>query len=62
MARLKRYDENRAYRVYMSDSFYLYSEQKRMSQRFIEFLNPLPQDNRTGDEIAVDILAKLKGG
>lgn len=62
MARLKRYEQDLAYRVYMSDSFYLYSENKRPSQRFIDYLHPLPQDTRSGDEIALDIIEKLKGG
>lgn len=46
----------------MSDSFYLYPENKRMNKRFIEIVNPLPVDERSGDEIVLDIMNKLKGG
>ena len=61
-ARLDRFEQDLVYRVYMADSFYLYGDNKRLSQRFYDILRPTPQDTRSGDEIALDIIEKLKGG
>lgn len=34
-------------------------ENKRLTVRYVDMINPQPVDNRTGDEIALDVINKL---
>lgn len=48
-----------AYRVYVTDSIYLYSHDKIPAKRYWDYLHPLPEVD--GDEIALSVISKLKG-
>ena len=49
-----------AYRVYITDSFYLQGQGKAFSKRFYELIKQRrATDNRTGDEIAADVINKM---
>ena len=60
--------EEYAYRVYMTDSAQLAVENKYITRRWCEIMEDTkkPVDNRTGDEVAADVIKRLglslKGG
>ena len=60
--------EDYAYRVYMTDSTQLAAENKYITRRWCEIMEDTkkPVDNRTGDEVAADVIKRLglslKGG
>ena len=60
--------EEYAYKVYMTDSAQLSVENKYISRRWCEIMEDMkkPVDNRTGDEVAADVIKRLglslKGG
>lgn len=43
----------------MTDSINLMPDQKRLVDRFIDILHPRVADNRSGDEIALDVIKNL---
>lgn len=48
------------YRNYIADSFYYQARQQGMTKKYSELLNDAKNvDNRTGNEIAEDIIKKL---
>lgn len=47
------------FRIYMTDSIQLSIENKKLAKRYAELVNPQPQDDRTGDEIAKDVIERL---
>lgn len=58
--------EEYAYRVYMTDAAQLTPQSKYLTVRWAELVDRKPVDERSGDEIAADIIAraglKPKGG
>lgn len=48
-----------AYRFYIADSLWLSAENKKLSKRLSDILSPQIIDNRSGDEIAQDVIEKL---
>lgn len=48
-----------AYRIYITDSLFYQSEEKRLTKRFYDIINPVPIDKRSGDEIALDVIERL---
>lgn len=62
LSKYKEYAEEVAYRVYITDSIFYYMQNKSISIRYYDMLHQSPKDERTGDEIALEIIEKLKGG
>ena len=55
--------EEKAFRIYLTDAIYAINHSishglggSVMGKRFYEVLNPKPEDTRTGEEIALDVL------
>ena len=59
LARLKRYQEERIYRIYVTDSLYYQGRGMTTASRYIDLIKPQKVDNRTGDEIVNDVIAKM---
>lgn len=59
LAKYKEKQEELAYRIYLTDSLYYQSEGKRLTTRYMDMIKPKPVDNRTGDEIAYDVIKRL---
>ena len=53
------YMESKAYRIYISDTLYYYTDNKRLQNRYVDLLKPKKVDNRSGDEIALDVITRL---
>lgn len=53
------YNEELAYRIYITDSLYYEADNKRLTNRFLDLLKRKPVDKRTGDEIASDVITRL---
>ena len=64
-ARFNQHQRDLAYRIYVTDCLRMETENTaKMSQgsyttvRFYDFINPKPVDNRSGNEIAADIIKR----
>ena len=64
-ARFNQHQRDFAYRIYVTDCLRMATENAaKMSQgsytaaRFYDIINPKPVDNRTGEEIAADIIKR----
>ena len=67
MARFNQHQRDLAYRIYVADCLRIISENTAkmvdgsyITAKFADIINPKPVDNRTGEEIAADII-KLAG-
>ena len=67
MARYQSQQRDLAYRIYVTDCLRIISENTAkmgggsyFTVKFSDIINPMPVDNRTGEEIAADII-KLAG-
>lgn len=49
---------DRAYRFYVTDALSLAPQNKYISQRYADMIKPHKIDNRSGDEIAMDIISR----
>ena len=65
MARFNQHQRDLAYRIYVTDCLRMATENTaKLSQgtytaaRFYDIINPKPSDNRTGEEIAADIIER----
>ena len=63
----ERFEEEQAYRVYMSDAILTVTETvarafggKYMGYRYIDLVEPQPEETRTGEEIIADLGKKLE--
>lgn len=63
----ERLEEEQAYRVYMSDAILTVTETvarafggKYMGYRYIDLVEPQPEESRTGEEIIADLGKKLE--
>lgn len=59
VSRFKKDNEERIYRIYMTDSLYYQGRNMTTASRYIDLIKPQKVDNRTGDEIANDVIAKM---
>ena len=59
MSKYKLYQEDMAYRIYITDSLYYEAQGKALTQRYIDIIHPAPVDPRSGDEIAMDVIGRL---
>lgn len=57
-ARLEQEQREMAYRLYVTDSLQNIPQQKFMTKRFADVIINKPEDTRTGDEIAAEVIAK----
>ena len=47
------------YRIYITDSLYCIGRNKMLEKRYYDVINPPKIDNRSGNEIAVDVIQRL---
>jgi len=59
LAKYTEYKKELAYRIYITDSLYYQSDNKRLTTRYVDMITPKKVDRRTGDEIASDVINKL---
>ena len=57
-ARLTEYTREQAYRLFVTRSLQLAPQGQYITTSFGDILNPQKVDNRTGDEIAIDVMKK----
>lgn len=57
-ARIEEYNREETYRIYITKSLQLIPQNKWLTNTYFDVLNPKPTDNRSGDEIAVDIIGR----
>ena len=58
ISKYKKEQEEMAYRIYMTDSLYYRAQNQYMNVRYYDLLNR-KIDNRSGDEIATDVIHKI---
>lgn len=46
-----------AYRIYITDSFYLQGQGKAFNERWCDLVNPKIEDDKTAEEIAMEVMA-----
>ena len=63
-ARIDEYNREEAYRIYVTRSLQLVPQNSYITTPFTDILKPKVVDNRTGEEIAMDVMkrAGLKFG
>lgn len=58
LAKCQQDDEEFSFRVYMTEIVRLRGENKTLRKRWLDIIDPKPVDNRSGDEIAMDVIKK----
>ena len=58
LARIDKENREESYRIYITDSLYQQAQGMRLTSRYYDLMNPVPEDKRTGDEIAADVIKK----
>lgn len=58
ISRFESYQSDMAYRFYISDELYYSGRNKTHTNTFRELMNPKLMDNRSGDEIAEDVIKR----
>ena len=58
IVRLKEYQVEEAYRVYVTDTLYYQAENKKLSVRYYDLIRPKRSDNRSADEIIKETIVK----
>lgn len=65
-AKCEQDDEERSFRLYITEIVRLRGENKTLTKSWLDIIDPKPVDNRSGDEIAVQVLRNTgltpKGG
>ena len=57
ISRFKYEQQEMAYRIYMSDSLFYYTQNQRLTHRYADFItNKIKIDNRSSDEIVMDVM------
>ena len=59
MATYRQERDDQAYRIYVTDSLYFQGQNKYLNVRFSDLIKPKEVDERTGNEIALDVIRKL---
>lgn len=57
-ARIDEYNREEAYRIYVTKSLQLIPQNKHLTKDYGEIMKPQKIDQRSGDEIAIDIMRK----
>lgn len=55
-----RYWEQKAYFMYVADGMYLQGQGKAYGKRYSDIITPQVVDDRSGDEIAADIIRRME--
>lgn len=58
---IARYNENQrelAYRIYLTDTLYFITRRQGMAKRFRDIIVKTPDDERSGEEIAAEVIAR----
>ena len=55
-ARLDEYNREEAYRIYVSNSLQLIPQNKYIGISYLDMLNTKKEDQKTGDDIIMDIM------
>lgn len=56
LARAKERRRDYAYRIYISDSLFYQSQQKRLDIRWEDMIKPRKVEHRTGEQIVADVI------
>lgn len=59
IAKFNSHVEEVKYRNYVADILYWRGQGKTLTITYNDFIHPKPVDNRTGDEIALDVIHNL---
>lgn len=59
MTEMMKHLRDMTYRIYVTDALYCMGNSGRMAKRYYDCLHPKKEDDRTGDEIAADVINKL---
>lgn len=66
VARHKAKERETAYRIYITDGIKCIAENtaryvggQHLTKRYIDIIDPKPEDERSGDEIAADVITRL---
>lgn len=59
LARFEKEQREEAYRIYITDSIYFYARKQALDYRYSELFVKKNIDNRTGDEVASDIINRI---
>lgn len=51
-----------SYRTYVTEILRLRGENKTLTKSWLDIIDPKPVDNRSGDEIAMDFVRRMKNG
>lgn len=54
--------EEMSYRTYVTEILRLRGENKTLTKSWLDIIDPKPVDNRSGDEIAMDFVQRMKNG
>lgn len=58
-ARMREARKESIYRAYVTDMMYYNNQNKTLTARYIDILENKPTDDRSGDEIAADVITRL---
>ena len=59
IAKYNKMDEERAFHIYIADSLYYHGQNMILTQRFSDMDKKVTVDNRTGDEVAKEVIERL---
>ena len=59
LAKFKQKNDDQAYRIYVTDALYASGNNKAMSKRYFELIKPEMTCNRSGDDVALDVIKRL---
>lgn len=59
LARFEKEQREEAYRIYITDAIYYYARKQVLNYRYSELFEKMNVDNRTGDEVAADIINRI---
>ena len=59
LSRLKQDREQRIYRIYVTDSLFYHGQNKTLTERFADVINPKPKETKTASEIVDDVTSRM---
>lgn len=57
-AKYDSYNDTLTYRTYIAETLYQYTRGNGLNVHLMDVIHPKPVDNRSGDEIALDVISK----
>lgn len=55
-------DESLSYRVYVTEALRMQGQNKYPARSWLDIINPKPRDERSGDEIVMDLFHRMQIG